>query len=210
MSTRFKICGVRTSEGVRAAVAAGADAIGLNFYPPSPRSLTVDAAVALAQAIPPFVSRVALFVNEPVERICEVATRVGADCVQLHGDLSADELAELRGFRRVLAIGAVPGETMERLAPYLDVVDAVLLDAVVPGEHGGTGRVADWDEAAAVVAALDRPVILAGGLTPHNVIEAIAAVRPYAVDVASGVERTRGVQDPALIAAFGAAVRRTS
>lgn len=209
MITRFKICGVRTPAGVTAAVAAGAAALGLNLYAPSPRSVTVDEAVALARGIPPFVSRVALFVNTPAAQIRAVATRVGADSVQLHG-ASVDDLAELRGFHRILAVGAVPGQTLDRLAPYLPEVDAVLLDAVVPGEHGGTGRQADWDEAAAVVAALDLPVILAGGLTPHNVTEAIAKVRPYAVDVASGVERTRGEQDPDLIAAFGAAVWRAS
>lgn len=209
MTTRFKICGLRTAEAVAAAVAAGADAIGLNFYPPSPRYLTVAEAGALARQIPPLISRVALFVETPAAEIRSVARQVGADTVQLYGASPAD-FAALADFRRLGAFAAEPGETLARLEPFLPELDAVLLDAAVPGEWGGTGQPAAWAEAAAVVEALEIPVILAGGLTADNVAAAIAEVRPYAVDVASGIEVSRGVADPARILAFGDAVRRAS
>ncbi len=208
MRTRLKICGLRSAAAVRAAVEAGADALGFNFYPPSPRSLTVDQAAALMALAPPYVERVALFVNEPAEAIRSVTATLGCACVQLHGEPTVALCASLTGLRTVLGVAAVPGRTVAAVAPFVGAVDAVLVDAAVAGAHGGTGQVADWCEVVAVREAWpELPVILAGGLTPANVGQAIRAVRPYAVDVASGVECAPGVKDSDLIRAFAAAVR---
>lgn len=209
MICRAKVCGIREAAGLDAAVAAGVAAVGLNFYPPSPRYLEPARAVELRARIPLWVDVVALFVNEQAERIAVVAGQVSAGSVQLHGTVTLAQLRDLRGLRRILAVPAVRGETLRRIEPLLTEVEAVLLDASVPGLHGGSGQTADWAEAAAVRAALqDLPLILAGGLTPENVAEAIEAVEPYAVDVASGVESAPGVKDPERIRAFMAAVRR--
>jgi phosphoribosylanthranilate isomerase len=206
--TRIKFCGVRSAEAVEAAVAAGASAIGFNFHPPSPRWLAVDEAAALARRVPPGVSRVALFVDQPAETVRTTAEAIEADTVQLHGSAEPELCVALAGLRVIVALPA-NDEAIARLAPLAEVADAVLLDAAAPGQHGGTGRLADW---AAVVAAKEAypglPVLLAGGLTPHNVGDAIRCVRPYMVDVASGVESAPGVKDPALMRAFAAAVWR--
>ncbi|MBI2299499.1 MAG: phosphoribosylanthranilate isomerase [Armatimonadetes bacterium] len=205
--TRFKICGVRRAEDVRAAVAAGASAVGLCLYPPSPRAVTVDEAADLARQVPPWVERVILVVDQTPERAAELAAQVGAGWVQWHGTAEPDELAALP-VRVMLARPAVRGETVAELRRFAGAVEAVLLDAAVAGQHGGTGRQADWAAACEVREAYpDLSVVLAGGLTPENVVAAVRAVRPYAVDVASGVESAPGVKDAARIHAFGAAVR---
>lgn len=206
--TRFKICGVRTPADIDAAVAAGASAVGFCFHPASPRFITVQVAQQLAPRVPVWVSRVALLVDVPVLTGLLQARLALADTVQLHGTYSPSDCEEMALRRVILARQAVPGATLKGIQPYRRKIDAVLLDANVPGRHGGTGQLADWDEARRVRDLLgDLPLILAGGLTPDNVADAIAAVRPYAVDVASGVESAPGVKDPARIAAFGEAVR---
>lgn len=200
---RVKICGIRTPAEAQAAAEAGADAIGLIF---APSRRQIDAAVArsIAGALPPFVSRVGVVVNEPLERLRALVDGVRLDAVQLHGDETPDYCAAVRDLG-VTVIKAVP------VAGPLDVdrlralpVAAVLLDTHRPGQRGGTGEAFDWRYARPVAAVM--PVILSGGLTPDNVGAGIAAVRPYGVDVSSGVE-TGDRKDPAKIRAFIAAAR---
>ncbi len=208
-ATRIKFCGFRSAEAVDAAVAAGADALGFNFHAPSARSVSLEQAAKLAARVPLWVDRVALLVDADEARIRAAAAAIGGHTVQLHGDVSPALLERLGDLRVILAVPAVAGETLARVAERLPYVAALLLDAAVPGAHGGTGQRADWAEAAAVRDALGHiPLLLAGGLTEHNVREAIEHVRPYAVDVASGVESSPGVKDAGRMAAFASAVRR--
>ncbi|MCS7235836.1 MAG: phosphoribosylanthranilate isomerase [Armatimonadota bacterium] len=197
--TRVKICGIRTAAAALAAAEAGADAVGFVFYPPSPRFVRPEEAARLSRLLPPFVLRVGVFVNAPVEVVREIADHVGLDLVQLHGDEPPEVCAQMP--RRVIKALRVDGpEAVRRLRDYPRC--AVLLDTHVRGRYGGTGQRFDWS----LVQHLDRPVILSGGLTPDNVGEAIHQARPYAVDVSSGVE-TDGHKDPRKIAAFVRAVR---
>ncbi|MDR5708747.1 MAG: phosphoribosylanthranilate isomerase [Armatimonadota bacterium] len=201
--TRVKICGIRTVEEARAAAEAGADAVGFVFWPRSRRYVEPEMAARIAQALPPFLVRVGVFVNEPPERVEEIAACVGLDAVQLHGDEPPEVCARLR--RRVIkAIRIRDGRSLEAAADY--PVSALLLDTYVPETYGGTGRTFDWSLVEAV-RHLDRPLLLSGGLNPENVAEAIRRVRPYGVDASSGVE-TDGRKDPEKICAFVAAVRR--
>ncbi len=203
--TRIKICGVRDAETALCAVECGADAIGLNFVASSPRYLEPEAAWEIASLLPPFVMRVGLFANARAREFFDVKEVCPFDYGQLHGQESEPLVRECGPW----IIKAVRFETASieselRRWSRIDEVDAVLVD----GSAGGEGTTLDWRALAAVRDACDHPLILAGGLTPANVAEAIAVVRPYAVDVSSGVERERGVKDPALIAAFCEAVRR--
>lgn len=198
--TRVKICGIRTEAAAAAAVEAGADAVGFVFYPPSPRFVSPTRAAALARMLPPFVVRVGVFVNAPVEVVEAVAQEVGLDAVQLHGDEPPEVCARL-SIRVIKAVRVDGPEAVVRARGY--PVCALLLDAHLPGRYGGTGRRFDWS----LARALDRPVILSGGLTPDNVAEAIRQARPYAVDVSTGVE-THGEKDPEKITAFVQAVRQ--
>lgn len=197
--TRVKICGIRTEAAAVAAVRAGADAVGFVFYPPSPRFVPPSRAAALARLLPPFVVRVGVFVNAPVEVVEAVAREVGLDAVQLHGDEPPEVCARLRT-RVIKAVRVDGADAVVRARDYS--ICALLLDAHLPGRYGGTGRRFDWS----LARALDRPVILSGGLTPDNVAEAIRQARPYGVDVSTGVE-TDGEKDPEKIAAFVRAVR---
>lgn len=189
-----KICGVRTPEAARAAVDAGADAVGLVFAP-SPRRLEPEAASAVAAAVPETVERVGVFVDAPLAEILHVARRVPLTAVQLSGDEPPSLVRELaeRGWKVIRAVGGV-----EDVDPGLPVW-AWLLDHREGRVRGGSGRRADW-EAGRVLAQQVR-LILAGGLTPGNVEEAIRAVRPFGVDVSSGVE-TEGQKDPEKIRRF--------
>ncbi len=199
---RVKICGITNPDDALHAAACGADALGFVFYPASRRCVTVEAAAAICAELPPFVTRVGLFVNEMPERIRAVVARCGLDAVQMHGDESPADclLAPLRVVKGVRPVaGAEPGDW----DAYR--VSALLVDAAVPGAYGGTGERADWAMAARLAAR--RRVILAGGLNVENVADAIRAVRPYAVDVASGVEREPGKKDPDKVAAFIRAAR---
>jgi len=206
--TRVKICGVRTVEAVLSAAAAGADALGLNFHPPSPRYVEPDRALELVAAVPLWVTPVALFVNASADHIREVTAPLGVRCVQLYGEVTPELCGELSGYQIVYSLPA-NAAAAERIAPLRRWLAAVLLDAAVPGQHGGTGQTADWSAAAGLRKALGLlPVLLAGGLTPDNVGAAVKTVRPWAVDVASGVESAPGVKDPVRMAEFVAAVRR--
>lgn len=198
---RVKICGIKRLEDALAAVEAGADAIGLNFWRPGRRYVAPETARVIAGALPPFVARVGVFADEDAATISAIADLCGLDALQLHGTESP-EFCRQFGRPVIKSIKVRGPHSLEDLGRYR--VSAFLLDAHVPGEMGGTGRTFDWALAARAAAA--GPVILSGGLTPENVTAAIRAAAPYAVDVASGVE-TGGEKDPAKIRAFVARVQ---
>ncbi len=194
---KVKICGITTIEDARHAVACGADALGFVFFAKSPRCVSPETARGIIAELPPFVSAVGLFVNEDPERIRQVVDFCSLDVIQLHGDEAPDGCDF--GPRRI--VKALRVKDAASLAGHREYsVSALLLDAWVAGVYGGTGERFNWELAAAV--ARQRPVILAGGLTPENVAEAVRQVRPYAVDVSSGVEAAPGKKDPAKVAAF--------
>ncbi|OEC40001.1 N-(5'-phosphoribosyl)anthranilate isomerase [Pseudomonas sp. 1D4] len=204
MSTvRVKICGITRVEDALAAVAAGADAIGLVFYAPSPRAVTAEQARVIISALPPFVTTVGLFVDMPGEELDSVLATVPLDLLQFHGDESPD-VCRRHGRPYLKALRIRPGDDVPALIERYSDASGVLLDTHVPGTPGGTGEAFDWS---LVPSAPSRPVVLAGGLTPGNVAEAIRRVRPYAVDVSGGVEAAKGIKDPVLIRAFIDAVR---
>ena len=202
MRTRVKICGITRGGDARAAAEAGADAIGLVFYPPSPRFLSVERAVEIRDALPPFVSAVALFVNPDAAQVAQVLGRVRPAMLQFHGEETPQFCAQF-GVPYIKACRVRKGaDLLEYLRPF-STAAGWLLDSPVE-EYGGVGERFDWSLAPAV---RDRPIILAGGLTRDNVAEAIRHVRPWGVDVTSGVESAKGVKDVAKIAAFIAEVR---
>lgn len=188
---RIKICGITNIEDALAAVEAGADALGFVFYNKSPRNISPDQAAALIRRLPPFVQTVGLFVNEELAVVNGIADRCGLDIVQLHGDETPEYCSGVR--RRLIKAFRVKDETCLDLINGYDVA-ACLLDAWSPTAYGGTGKTFNWEIAAA--AAASKRIILAGGLTPENVAAAVRAVRPYAVDVSSGVESAPGIKDP--------------
>jgi phosphoribosylanthranilate isomerase len=204
-----KICGIRDVETALVASAAGADALGLNFYRPSPRSTTADVAAEIVRSLPGTVEPVGLFVNSPVDEIRSIAATCGLRTLQLHGDEPAELLAALGEFRliRVFRVGpeglaAVDAE-LARLESLGVRLFACLVDARVEGAYGGTGRTAPWELLAREWPRRERPrLILAGGLTPGNVAEAIRRCTPWGVDVAGGVEFVPGVKDPGQIREF--------
>ena len=203
MRTRVKICGITSPGDAQAAARLGADAIGLVFYAPSPRHVTVEQARAIATSVPPFVARVALFVNPTVEVVAEVIDGVGIDLLQFHGEEAPDFCAQF-GIPYLKAVRVRKGlNLLECLSPFRGAA-GWLLDAYRPDYYGGTGETFDWD---VIPAGLERPVVLSGGLTVDNVAAAVRRVRPWAVDVSSGVEATKGVKDADRMAAFIEGVR---
>jgi len=203
MRTRVKICGIREPAHARIAAEAGADAIGLVFWKPSPRYVTAEEAVKVAAALPPYVSAVGLFVDASRDDIDRVLARVPLDLLQFQGEEPPEFCA---GFGKpfVRAVRMEPGTDLLEYARRFSRAKALLLDAHSPGTPGGTGLTFDWT---AIPADLPMPVILSGGLTPENVGRAVREVRPWAVDVSSGVESSRGVKDPAKIVQFIRSVR---
>lgn len=202
MRTRVKICGMTRPEDVRSAVNGGADAVGFVFYPPSPRFLEVEQARTLARDVPPFVASVALFVNPPVEQVRGVVERLRPSMLQFHGEESPEFCAQF-GVPYLKACRVREGiDLLKYLRPF-SAAAGWLLDSHV-AEYGGVGESFDWSLVPAETA---RPLVLSGGLTPGNVGEAIRRVRPWAVDVSSGVEASKGIKDAAKIAAFIAEVR---
>ncbi len=198
MRTRVKICGfTRVEEAVHAAQ-LGVDAIGLVFYPPSPRCVDIATARAIVNALPAFTSVVALFVNEQEKKIRDVLTQVPIDCIQFHGDEAPTECRQF-GYRYIKAIAMRDHTDLTALAVDYADADGLLVDTYHPDVKGGTGHTFNW---AKVPAKVSLPIILAGGLTPDNVAEAIRCVRPYAVDVSSGVEKTKGLKDITKMTAF--------
>lgn len=202
--TRIKICGIKDEPTARAAVDAGADAVGLVFVEASPRCIEVTAAARVVATLPPFVEPVGLFVDESADHIRRVCNAAGIHTVQLHGREPVSILDNLPGLRVVKAMPFGP-DTLDKALVWDDDprVAALLFDA----ERGGSGETIDWAKLALVSTDLHKPIILAGGLSPENVAEAIGVVRPYAVDVSSGVESSRGVKDAGRIAAFCGVVR---
>jgi phosphoribosylanthranilate isomerase len=202
MRTRVKICGITRPDDARAAAAAGADAIGLVFYPPSPRFLSVERAREIRDALPPFVQSVALFVNADAAQVAQVIGRVHPAILQFHGEETPAYCAQF-GLPYVKACRVAQGvDLLEYLRPFTGA-SGWLLDAHVE-EYGGVGASFDW---ALVPGSLERPLVLSGGLTIENVGSAVRRVRPWAVDVSSGVESTKGIKDAAKVAAFIAEVR---
>lgn len=197
---RVKICGLTRAEDARWALEAGADALGFNFVPGYPRRLEIERAASLLEALPPFGVRVGVFAGADPAWVEEVARRLGLDAVQLHGSESPEECRRLRasGFRVLKAFRVRGRESLKAVADYPDVTP--LLDAYREDELGGTGRPFAWALAREV--GERRPFVLAGGLTPENVAEAVSVARPYAVDVSSGVEVKTGVKDPERVRAF--------
>ena len=210
MAARVNICGVTSPEAARATVAAGADYIGLNFFPASPRSVTPEQAAAIAVLIPASVTTVGLMVD-PDDALVDSVAAVPVDMMQLHGSESPDRVAEVRartGLPVIKVIGVRDAADIARIDAYLTVADLILLDAKAPKGAvlpGGNGLAFDWRLLAG--RAWETPWMLAGGLTPDNVAEAIRLTGAPEVDVSSGVESAPGVKDPALVAAFIRAAR---
>ncbi len=200
--TRVKICGITRVEDAVSAVNAGADAIGLVFYAPSPRFVTIEQAQKIVAAIPPFVSVVGLFVNAPKAEIESVMSEVHLDILQFHGDESAQECEQIN-LPYYKAIRVKADTNLLQYEVEFKSAKALLLDTFSEAAVGGTGQVFDWG---LIPKNLVKPVILAGGLTAENVALAIEQVRPYAVDVSGGVEASKGVKAPVKIAAFMQAV----
>ena len=200
MRVRIKICGLTRPEDARRAAALGVDAVGLNFYPPSPRYREPRAARAVRAALPPFVTSVAVFVNPRADEVRRVISEVGVDMLQFHGTEPAG-FCEGFGLPYLKAVGMREGVDLLAQARAHPGAAALLLDVHDTSRWGGTGRTFDWS-ASAVREGLDRPIVLAGGLAPANVEEAIRRVRPFAVDVCGGVESAGGAKDEALLAAF--------
>ena len=202
MRTRVKICGITRPSDARAAAEAGADAIGLVFYPPSPRYLSVEKAVEIRDALPPFVQTVALFVNADPAQIAQVLGRVKPAMLQFHGEETPEFCAQF-GVPFVKACRIRPGfDPAGYLAPFGRAA-AWLVDSFVP-EYGGVGERLDLS---LVPRKLERPVILSGGLERGNVADAIRQVKPWGVDVSTGVESAKGIKDASKMAAFIAEVR---
>ncbi len=202
---RVKICGITRVEDALAAVNAGADAIGLVFYQPSPRFVTVEQAQHIVAAIPPFVSVVALFVNALPAEIKTVLAQVRIDIVQFHGDETPSDCEQIKlPYYKAIRIKA--DTNLLQYEVEFESAKALLLDTYTEAAFGGTGQVFDWG---LIPQNLAKPVILAGGLTAENVALGIKQVRPYAVDVSGGVEQSKGIKDVAKIAAFMHAVEES-
>ena len=201
--TRIKICGLREPEHARIAAQEGADAIGLVFYGPSPRYVQAKEAAAVAAVLPPYVMAVGLFVNAPESEVRDTLAAVRLDLLQFQGDEPPEFCARF-GVPWVRAVRMEAGVDLLEYAYRFKGARALLLDAHVPGEPGGTGRMFDW---ANIPRELPLPIILSGGLKPGNVGRAVREVKPWAVDVSSGVEAARGTKDPRKIVEFIRSVR---
>ncbi len=196
--TRIKICGITREQDMHAVVNGGADAFGLVFYEKSPRHVSLQRAAEILRAALPFVTVVGLFVNPSVEYVREVLARVPLDVLQFHGEESPAFCAQF-GRPYLKAVRVKAGVDLLQYAACYAGAQGLLLDAYIEGTHGGTGESFDW---ALIAHELPLPVILSGGLHAGNVAAAIAQVRPYAVDVSSGVEAAKGIKDAAKVAAF--------
>jgi phosphoribosylanthranilate isomerase len=198
MRTRVKICGFTRIEDAVYAAHNGVDAIGLVFYPASPRHVEIEQAIRIVNALPAFTSVVALFVDEQEAKIREVLAQVPIDCIQFHGDETA-EACRIYGKRYIKAISMREGIDIPALAHYYHDAAGLLLDAFHPDAKGGTGSQFNWS---LIPHQLDLPIILAGGLDETNAKLAVQTVRPYALDVSSGVEARKGIKDSHKMAAF--------
>ena len=202
--TRVKICGITNCEDAKLACNSGADAIGLVFYPPSPRNVNIEQAKEIVDSLPPFTSSVALFVNETKETIEAVLNQVPIDIIQFHGDESPEFCASFsRQF--IKAVRMKEGLDLYQVQEQYHEARGLLLDTYKKGVPGGTGESFDWHK---VPHDLKLPIILAGGLKPENIAEAIQQVNPYAVDVSGGVEASKGKKDSDKIKRFMMVAKR--
>jgi len=196
--TRVKICGITRVNDAVAAAAAGADAIGLVFYPSSPRAVTIEQAREICAALPPFVTRVALFVNPEPAEVSAVLAALRVDLLQFHGEEKPDDCAAF-GLPYIKAVRVQAELDLDSFNSRYARACGILLDTYQADVQGGTGSVFDWS---VIPARRDKPLILAGGLTPENVAGAVRKVRPFAVDVSGGVETAKGIKDAARVAEF--------
>lgn len=203
MTVRVKICGITRGEDAAAAVAAGADALGFMFFEGSPRCLSHEQARAIITGVPPFIARVGVFVNPAEADVRSAIAECGIDTLQFHGE-ETPEFCRRFGLPILKAFRVQDESSLKSLTQF--ATEAWLLDSFVPGQHGGTGAIFNWDLAAQAVSRGGR-VILAGGLTPENASDAVLRVRPYALDVSSGVESAPGRKDAAKVRAFIAAAK---
>jgi phosphoribosylanthranilate isomerase len=205
--TRVKICGIRRLEDALLAAELGASALGFIFWPSSPRFLDPDSARPIVAALPPFITTVGVFVDAPEQHVSSVARLLNLGAIQLHGQENVEPYAQ-GSYRLIKAVSVADAAECLAAVEAVSARATVLLDAHDPVRRGGTGRTIDWTQAAS--AAKMRPIILSGGLNADNVRAAVDVVRPYAVDVSSGVESSPGIKDPdklrALFAALSAGV----
>ncbi|RZG43479.1 phosphoribosylanthranilate isomerase [Acinetobacter wuhouensis] len=214
MRTRAKICGITRPQDIQAAVRAGVDAIGLVFFEPSPRYVNIELATQLAKLIPPYVNIVGLFVNATAEDIAQVLEQVPLDVIQFHGDETAEQCQQIAQYNKrrwykaiQVKADATDTEIISTIQQYQQAgASAMLLDAWHPELKGGTGHSFDWSQ----FPKLDIPLILAGGLKPENIEDAIQTTQAYAVDVSGGVESAKGIKDQQLIERFMQGVQRGS
>ena len=206
MRTRVKICGFTLVEDALFAAQIGVDAVGLVFYAASPRNVSIAQAQAIVRALPAFVSVVGLFVDAEVNWVTQVLSEVNLDCLQFHGDESGEEC---RRFKKpyIKAIRVQPGITFSEVQEQYHDASGLLLDAYHPGIQGGTGSVFDWD---LIPKHSKLPIILAGGLSIENAALAVRQVKPYALDVSSGVEVSKGIKDAEKMAAFIRTINQTT
>ncbi len=220
-TTKVKICGNTNIKDAILAAEAGADAIGVIYVANTKRYIDLGAAKRIFDAVPIFVSKVVVLTldNDPIESVQDKISRIvdtGADCIQLHGDEPVELIADLREFLNArikvikkVGVGGTKKKCLENALAYESVVDALLLDTVTVGAIGGTGKEHDWNISKEIVEKVKKPVILAGGLNPDNVANAIALVKPYAVDVSSGVEREVRIKDAVKVKRFIEAAKST-
>lgn len=201
---RVKVCGITREEDVHSAVKAGVHALGFVFYPPSARAVSLESARAIMATVPPFVSTVALFVNPEHAWVKEVMEATQPDLLQFHGD-EEDGFCSGFGKHWIKAIRMHPDVVLDKEIRRFPNARGILVDSYHPSQYGGTGHVFEWSR---IGQGLGKPLILAGGLTPDNVAEAIRVTKPWAVDVSGGVEFEKGVKNPALVEAFIRGVER--
>lgn len=202
MRTRVKICGITSLDDALVAIASGADALGFVFYPPSPRYISPESAAVICQQLPPFITKVALFVNEDTQAVESITSKVSIDLIQFHGDESA-EYCQQFCLPYIKAVRVESAASVRFALSEYQTSSALLLDTYKKGVPGGTGETFDWQ---LVPGDAHKPIILAGGLNGHNVAEAIATNSVYAVDVSGGVEQSPGIKSASKIHDFIAAV----
>ncbi len=198
MAVRVKICGITRLEDALFAAKAGADALGFVFYDKSPRHVTAAQAATVCRALPPFITRVGLFVDASAEFVQSVLQTVPLDLLQFHGDETPAYCAQF-GKAYIKAVRVTAATDLLKYAADFDAASGLLLDACVAGVPGGTGEVFDWK---LIPENLPKPIVLSGGLTPGNVGDAVRQTRPWAVDVSSGVESAKGIKDMHKVAQF--------
>lgn len=202
LQPRVKMCGMTRPQDALLAANLGADAIGLVFYKPSPRYISISQAQAIVRELPPFLTVVGLFVDANPQQVYDTLVHVTLDRLQFHGEESP-EYCSYFGKPYIKALRVQAGMDVKTVVDNYASASAILLDTYVPGIPGGTGKTFDWQH---VSTAISQPLIVAGGLTPDNVAQAIATLRPYAVDVSGGIELSKGIKDASKMAAFMRAI----